>query len=303
MVRGPYISTGGEGYLAWIASLVFHVAVGLLVISDISFLSSPAVYVEAPLVVEFVEVTNQTTAPRSSGKSKPRRAVSPSPSRVQEKKPTVTHHKKQKPVTLPPAPEKPSKKRETPQPLSKAIVEKKKDVSVSKKTQTQKNEKETLSQVNNDDAFDDLVGDIEALREQILESEVSMEKQEKSVEDKSDQDNAKISQAPLSDRPTVSEIDALRSQVERHWVVDPGMKGAEEMEVSLQIRLERDGSVTHIEIMEKERYKQDSAYRAMVESARRAVYRAQPLEYPVEKYNLLKTVVLVFRPPTLQSSF
>ena len=75
------------------------------------------------------------------------------------------------------------------------------------------------------------------------------------------------------------------------------------MAISLKIRLGRDGSVLHIEIMEKERYNRDPAYRAMAESARRAVYRAQPLRYPVEKYDVLETVVLVFRPQTLQSSF
>ena len=46
------------------------------------------------------------------------------------------------------------------------------------------------SRVNNDEAFNDLMNDVESLREEITESEVFAEKDERSVEDKSDQERA-----------------------------------------------------------------------------------------------------------------
>lgn len=255
------------------------------------------------MVVEFVEMTDQTTAPRPTTQNKPRKMVSPSQSHVQKRKPVAARQEKKEPLALPSAPQHPPKKKEIPEPVSQAVVEKKKEISVAAKPPAKTSKKKQPTQARDEGAFRDVMDDIEAFREQIIEEDVPTEKQEKSLQEEEKKEKTNTSRAQLSDRPTASEIDALRSQIEQYWVVDPGMKGAGEMTISLRIRLERDGSVTRIEIMEKDRYNQDPTYRAMVESARRAVYRAQPLEYPAAKYDVLKTVVLVFRPPLLQSSF
>ncbi len=87
---------------------------------------------------------------------------------------------------------------------------------------------------------------------------------------------------PLS----LSEIDAVRQQIMRNWTVLGGARDAQDMQVKLVIELARDGSVSNVEIVEQGRYMTDQFFRAMADSAVRAVKKSSPLKYlPEEKYD------------------
>ena len=85
---------------------------------------------------------------------------------------------------------------------------------------------------------------------------------------------AEAAEPPRADIPlTMTEIDAIRRQIQRNWAVPAGAEGAHEMTVTLRLRLDPDGTVRGVEVVETERMDRDSFFRTMAESALRAVRR------------------------------
>ncbi len=70
---------------------------------------------------------------------------------------------------------------------------------------------------------------------------------------------------------TLSEQDALDYSVGRCWKVDGGLRYAENLQPKLRVYLTDDMRVKDIQMLEPLRYNTDSAYRAMADSARRAL--------------------------------
>ena len=97
-----------------------------------------------------------------------------------------------------------------------------------------------------------------------------------------------------------TEKDAIRQQVMRNWTILGGAKDAQEMIVTLTIKLAPDGSVKDVKIMDKIRYNTDAVFRAMADSAVRAVFKTSPLKnLPENKYDVKdgwREFELVFNP-------
>jgi hypothetical protein len=98
--------------------------------------------------------------------------------------------------------------------------------------------------------------------------------------------------APLG----LSELDRLRSHISGCWQPPIGAKGAAQLKVDIEVKLERDGSVKQAEITDRQRYGSDVLYRAAANSARRAVLDCQPLPLPPEKYQFWKEFIFGFDP-------
>ena len=98
--------------------------------------------------------------------------------------------------------------------------------------------------------------------------------------------------APLG----LSELDRLRSHISSCWQPPIGAKGADQLKVDIQVKLEKDGSVKQAEIADRQRYGSDVLYRAAANSARRAVLDCQPLPLPPEKYQFWKEFIFGFDP-------
>ena len=98
--------------------------------------------------------------------------------------------------------------------------------------------------------------------------------------------------APLG----LSELDRLRSHISSCWQPPIGAKGADQLKVDIQVKLEKDGSVKQAEIADRQRYRSDVLYRAAANSARRAVLDCQPLPLPPEKYQFWKEFIFGFDP-------
>jgi hypothetical protein len=86
--------------------------------------------------------------------------------------------------------------------------------------------------------------------------------------------------------------DFLRFQIVRRWRPQPAAARAADYAVSIRIALNRDGSVSRAEIVEDPRYAADPAYRALADSARRAVLLASPLRLPDGSYDEVQDFVL-----------
>ncbi len=105
---------------------------------------------------------------------------------------------------------------------------------------------------------------------------------------------------------TISETDAIAGRLRECWNLDPGVRGIENMVIEIRAYLNRDGSIRDVQILDKGRYNSDSHFRAIAESARRAVYTCSsknnvnvykifPEKY-ADKYNLWNTLLLRFNP-------
>ena len=105
---------------------------------------------------------------------------------------------------------------------------------------------------------------------------------------------------------SVSEKDMIGIKLRECWNLDPGVRGAHNMLIEIRVFLDQKGVVKDVSILNKARYKKDTAYRSVAESARRAVYicdkkneespfRIFPKNYK-ESYDNWKTLLLRFNP-------
>jgi outer membrane biosynthesis protein TonB len=134
----------------------------------------------------------------------------------------------------------------------------------------------------------------------ILNNVLEMKDQDsppREAEEKSDREPApQQPQVAMSERMTISEIDAIRRQIERCWNVPAGARDAENLVVEIRLMLNPDGSVMRAEVLDAQRMARDSFYRTAAESALRAVRRCSPLQAPPRKYEVWKEITLTFNP-------
>lgn len=95
---------------------------------------------------------------------------------------------------------------------------------------------------------------------------------------------------------TMSEIDALRSQMMKCWNVPVGAPDPRALVLSLKIQLNQDGSVAGMPQLLETQGLGDPYFRAASESAIRAVKMCAPYSLPVEKYETWSSVTVVFDP-------
>jgi len=102
----------------------------------------------------------------------------------------------------------------------------------------------------------------------------------------------------IGTRLTVSEVDAVRRQFEKCWNVPIGARNPEELVVEIKVRVNPDRTVRDAVIVDQARTAADSFFRAMAESAKRAVLHknCSPLRLPPDKYNAWKEMTVVFDP-------
>jgi hypothetical protein len=97
-------------------------------------------------------------------------------------------------------------------------------------------------------------------------------------------------------RLSFSEIDALRRQIGSCWTLPVGADRIEGMVVKLRILVRPDRTVQQVSIQDGGRMASDATFRAVAESARRAVDRCSPLRLPPDKYAVWRDIVLSFYP-------
>jgi len=103
-------------------------------------------------------------------------------------------------------------------------------------------------------------------------------------------------QAPLGEKMTISEEDALRSQLEQCWDVPIGAKDVENMTVDIAMVINPDRTLREAHIVDTARYNSDTTFQALADSALRAVQRCSPFDVPPDKYSTWNTTTVTFNP-------
>jgi hypothetical protein len=102
---------------------------------------------------------------------------------------------------------------------------------------------------------------------------------------------------------TLSEIDAIRAQVEQCWSVPAGARYAENLMVRVRIYLRRDGGLAQPpEVVDTLRMSMpgEEAFRTAAESAVRAIMKCEPFKnLPAEKYDRWRDIELNFDPRSM----
>ncbi|MBR2299048.1 MAG: hypothetical protein IJ870_00545 [Alphaproteobacteria bacterium] len=105
---------------------------------------------------------------------------------------------------------------------------------------------------------------------------------------------------------TITETDAIGGYLRECWNLDPGARGIEGMIIEIRAFLNQDGTIRDVQIVDKARANADPHFRAIAESARRAViscqnhnnvniYKIFPEKY-ADKYKMWNTLLLKFNP-------
>lgn len=95
-----------------------------------------------------------------------------------------------------------------------------------------------------------------------------------------------------------SEIGGVVEQIARCWNVPSGARGASDLKIEIAVEINADGTVRDARIVDTARYGSDDVFRAVAESARRAVLNPQcsPLRLPPGKYEAWQRTTFVFDP-------
>lgn len=309
-----------------IVSVSLHVLIGALSYWGLPFLTRDMPVEDAPIIVDLVEIAERTAAPPPSAKKKDQVAEKPEPKKPEPPKeepkpeppkpeppkpePPKPDPPKEQPKPEPPKPEPPKPeppKPEPPKPEPKQVdpeqppEPKKPEPKPEPPKPTPPKPEPPKPQPKKpveDDPFKSLMKDVEKFRQQPKSSPPPSQAQPSAPTQgaTNSANSPRILNAPISDRATMSEKDAIRAQIEQNWVFDVGAKGIESMVIVLKVSMNPDGTVSRVDVADTLRYNTDSAYRAVADSARRAVLKSQPLKYPVQKYEEFKDLELAFRP-------
>lgn len=105
-------------------------------------------------------------------------------------------------------------------------------------------------------------------------------------------------QGEIAQTITADEMSAVRQQLTNCWNLLPGARDADKLAVELRIQVFPDRTVKSVEVMDQARYGTDPFFRAAADSAVRAVRNpaCNPLNLPVNKYDLWKDIIFNFDP-------
>lgn len=209
----------------------------------------------------------------------------PKPEPVKEQKPTPKPAPKSQKKPILPSPKKPAPK-PTPKPKEAKKPEKPKEIATVKNSL-----KSLMDSVNS------------------LEKEVSKESSPAVIKKGTEVKNMGVEggkEGSYFSDLTITETDAIAGRLRECWNFDPGAQNVEGIIIEIRAFLNRDGTVRDVKIVDSFRANSDPRFRAIAESARRAVLSCQNHKgvniYKIfadkyaDKYDLWNTLMLKFNP-------
>jgi hypothetical protein len=145
-----------------------------------------------------------------------------------------------------------------------------------------------------EDEFDAFLASVEETAER-KQAEIERAGTGRALADAAGQARTRIGDGKM----TQAERDALYRQITRNWILPAGAEGIEDVVVQLRIVVGPDRGVRQIIYQDRARMERDPTFRAVAESAYRAVERSSPLQLPPDKYSLWRDLVLNFSPQDL----
>lgn len=312
--------------LSFIYSLLGHILIGLLLFVSLpSFQKTQTAWDSAPVIVNLkdVEISDVTNLP-AKGKNvsalPAEKSVTPVPKPVKSAAKTAPAPATKKAPEVKPvqktqdikdaAKAVESVKKETPKPKAKPkapAVPKAKNVPIKTKPAQQ------------EEGLDSLLASVEKMASSRPEKSSNTKKSTgksganmASSDDVSDLVSGVLSGIDggngksFGTKLTISQIDFIASSVRKYWNLGAGVDGIENMVVEIKVSLTRSGKVSDVEFLNKARYNQDTAFRSIADSAKRAVYiadnqgdespfRMLAVKYP-ERYSDWQKLHLRFNP-------
>ena len=276
-----------------VISTVIHVtALWMSFVGVPEWMRSDPEIIEQAVIVELVTISEKTRVTRP--KSEPVKEDRPPPSpREKPKPPPVTEAPSPIPVEPevevavvvpdikpPPAHKKPvAKPKRKPKPLPQKTVKQSPDAPTQSKSKKYKFDPDRIAALID-----------KTPRKQVVPESPEAPQVQPKITSRTAQ--------PLDGQPlTLSEVDALRAQIERCWIVQAGARYAEDLVVTLRVFLNTDGSLrSEPKIVDNARLVADPYFRAAAESAIRAVLKCEPFKMPVTKYHRWREIELTFDP-------
>lgn len=292
----------GAGPIAISLSFLLHLSVALILTYGLPHFSEPPTIDAARIVaVEFVEIAEKTESNKKESrvKNKDEQTKSktvrpdnkPKPKdRPDKPKSAPTVNAKSQPLTVrdnksnvpPPPSEEVSVPEEKPEP--KRSLAPSKPSKPNKRPKRPDPKKEAAKQQQ---AFDSVLKNLQISEES------------SSAEDEGENQQTAAPQTPtLGQRITISELDALRSQLAGCWNVLAGANFDKALVVYIKLYMNPDRTIRRYEIKDKLRYSTDSFFKAAADSAVRAVNNpsCSPLNLPPGKYDQWKEITIKFDP-------
>ena len=275
-------------------------------------LRRPPPLVDTPIMVEIVEVADETNAPveKKAAKVKPKAKPPPPPPKVKPPPPPAKVETPPPPEVAALPPEPPPKPKAKPKPKPKPVAKPKpkpKPKPVAKPKPKPK-PPHRLAKVKPKrkpkppDPFASVLKTVEELKA----APKAADKKEDKEEEKKESFESMMAKALVRNAPrhnsllpvTISEIDFLRQQIGRCWNLPAGAKDAENLVIEIRVAMNPDGTVNNARIVDQGRMTVDPFFRSAAESALRAVLnrRCQPFKLPAEKYDIWKLMILSFNP-------
>lgn len=269
-------------------SVIFHVAIIVVMTIGVVFTPARDIVLPPPMTVEFAtvaELTQTTTPVEKPPVKKPEEEKPPQKTEEPPKPPPAATNKSEEPA--PPPVEKPKEKEPAPPPEQEAEVKPApKPEPVKEEKPKEEPKPETNKKAAEKQPETEKPKEPETPKEEpkpaepqrdfgsVLKNLADTQPQPEPVtENIADKVLAEMGQnAPLGSQMTVSELDALRRQLESCWNVPIGARDAQNMVVDVNIIVGPDKVVKQASIVEKARYNNDTFFRAMADSAIRAVY-------------------------------
>jgi hypothetical protein len=285
-------------------SVVFHLAVVTAAWTGLPVLFEDTIREETPIIVELVAIAEETRAapetPQETPKPEPEEAK-PEPVKAEPKPPPPPA----KPA--PPAPEKVAALPPPPKPVPKPEVAAPPpppetrvapEPPAPEQRQTKIRPKTKPEPPKETPRFD--AGRIAVLIDKTRKDETPETEPEdtpKKFLQPPPVADAPVRRAAIGNRLTISEVDAIRYQIEQCWNVPAGARDARDLVIKIRINLKPDGSLKGPPVILDRDRMDDGFFRAAAESARRAVQRCTPLKnLPTSKYDRWQEITLTFNP-------
>ena len=270
-------------------SLVLHLFLVILFIFGLPNWRKSNSDLLLPIPIDVVEIGAKTQAPKPTlqpkkedikkeePKKEPQKQTAPKPQPKPEKKVEPAPKKQEPEPKAEPVAPAPKAKPKPPTPPKKEPE---------KKAPEKKPEKKKVN------AFDSVLKNLEEIEKTVPDAV---------KDDKSDSSISEQQIGEIGETITISELDAIRRQLTQCWHPPAGAKGAQDMPViPVRLFLNIDGTVREARLTGTGQMS-DAFYRAVAESALRAVKDPQcnPLKLPPEKYEQWKEMIINFNPKDL----
>lgn len=286
-----------------IYSLLLHLVVFAAAYFGLPVPDRDMLSVETPVSIDIVTVAEKTNAPAATEKPNPAAKSMPEPAAERTPPPQPPA----KPEARPPEPALQSEvsklvpPKPKPTPLPRPKKAERPPPEPEPKPKPVKTEPKPPQEQASPAAFESVLKTVEQLKAQPPKTaeKPEKEKSEAALESQVAKALGKSSEPYDEGLPvSMSEIDAVRRQIERCWNLPAGAKDAENMVVSIRVEMNIDGTPRTALVTDQGRMRDDPSYRAAAESAVRAVLnpRCHPFTLPREKFTRWKTMTLVFNP-------